>query len=155
MASSGASAAAAANGTGGSSSYTGKAHELIPEFSGKSNDYKEYRKRVLLYERKMDLAGRKTETAFNIMSSLKNRAWDACEDLTMEVLESERGMKEILVRLDAVFKYDAMSELLQDFENFFIQMQRKRNETMQEYTQPTSGGSFVNWLPMRSSFLRR
>ena len=61
---------------------------------GKSNDYKEYRKRVLLYERKMDLAGRKTETAFNVMSSLKNRAWDACEDLTMEVLESERGMKE-------------------------------------------------------------
>ena len=134
MASSGASAAAAANGAGGSSSYTGKAHELIPEFSGKANDYKEYRKRVLLYERKMDLAGRKTETAFNVMSSLKNRAWDACEDLTMEVLESERGVKEILTRLDAVFKYDAITELPQDFENFFIQMQRKRNETMQEYT---------------------
>ena len=52
----------------------------------------------------------------------------------MEVLESERGMKEILTRLDAVFKYDAITELPQDFENFFIQMQRKRNETMQEYT---------------------
>ena len=103
----------------------------------------------------MDLAGSKTETAFNIMSSLKNKAWDACGDLSVEILESDRGMKEILARLYAVFKYDAMSELLQDFENFFIQMQRKRNETMQEYTQPTSGGSFVNWLPMRSSFLRR
>ena len=133
MASTGASAAA--NGSGsGPSSYTGKAHELIPEFSGKANDYKEYRKRVLLYERKMDLAGRKSEFAFNIMSSLKNRAWDACEDLSMEVLDSDTDMKEILQRLDAVFKYDAITELPQDFENFFIQMQRKRNETMQEYT---------------------
>ena len=128
-------ASAAANGSGGgASSYTGKARELIPEFSGKANDYKEYRKRVLLYERKMDLAGRKSETAFNIMSSLKSRAWDACEDLSMEVLESDRGMKEILQRMDAVFKYDAITELPQDFENFFIQLQRKRNETMQEYT---------------------
>ena len=133
MATASTAAAGAANGAGGSS-YTGKAHELIPEFSGRSNDYKEYRKRVLLYERKMDLAGRKSETAFNIMSSLKNRAWDVCEDLAMDVLESDRAMKEILQRLDAVFKYDAIIELPQDFENFFIQMQRKRNETMQEYT---------------------
>ena len=107
---------------------------MIPEFSGKAADYKEFRKRLLLYEKKMELAGRKSETAFNILSSLKGRAWDACEDLGMDVLESDRGMREILSRLDSVFKFDAITELPQDFENFFISMQRKRSETMQEYT---------------------
>ena len=73
---------------GSSGSYSGKAHELIPEFSGKAVDYKEYRKRLLLYAKKMELANRQTETAFNVLSSLKGRAWDACEDITMEKLES-------------------------------------------------------------------
>lgn len=102
----------------------GKAHELIPEFSGKAADYKEFRKRLMLYEKKMELSGRKSETTFNILSSLKNRAWDACEELAMDVLESDRGMREILSRLDSIFKFDAITELLQDFENFFISMQR-------------------------------
>ena len=43
-------------------------------------------------------------------------------------------MKEILSRLDAVFKFDAITELPSDFEAFFIGLQRKRTETMQEYT---------------------
>ena len=38
--------------------YAGKAHERIPEFSGKAVDYKEYRKRLTLYEKKMSLAMR-------------------------------------------------------------------------------------------------
>ena len=46
----------------------------------------------------MKRRGRKTETAFNILSSLKYRAWDACEDVAMDVLESDRGMREILTR---------------------------------------------------------
>ena len=119
---------------GSSGSYSGKAHELIPEFSGKAVDYKEYRKRLLLYAKKMELANRQTETAFNVLSSLKGRAWDACEDITMEKLESTDGMKELLSRLDSVFKYDAITELPADFEHFFVTMQRQRNESMQEYT---------------------
>ena len=113
--------------------YTAKAHEFIPEFSGKAIDYKEYRKRLMLYDRKMDLAGRKKETAFNVLSSLKGRAWDSCEDLSMEQLEGENGMTEILRRLDTVFKFDAITELPNDFESFFIILTRKRHETMQEY----------------------
>ena len=120
--------------TGSSSTYTGKAHEMLPEFTGKSVDYKEYRKRLLLYEKKMELANRGSETAFNVLSSLKGRAWDACEDITMEKLESKTGMKELLTRLDSVFKYDAITELPADFEQFFVTMQRQRNESMQEYT---------------------
>ena len=84
----------------------------------------------MIYEKKMDLAGRSDETAFKALLSLKGRAWDACEDITMEKLESKQGMKELLGRLGSVFKYDAIA----DFEQFFVTMQRQRNESMQEYT---------------------
>ena len=113
-----------------SSTYTGKAHELIPEFS----DYKEYHKRPLIYEKKMELANRGSETAFNVMSSLKGRAWDACDDLDMVTLEGKDGMKEIMRRLDSVFKFEAITELPSDFEAFFISMTQRRSETIQEYT---------------------
>ncbi len=91
--------------------YTGKAHELVPEFSNRSSEYKEYRKRFMLYERKMALASRSKETAFNLMSVLYGRAWSAVEDLNITDLEAEDGWKKILERLDAVFKYDALPEL--------------------------------------------
>ena len=114
--------------------YAGKAHEHIPEFSGKAVDYKEYRKRLTLYEKKMSLAKRENETVFNVLGSLKGRAWDACEDLQMDELEAADGMQKILSRLDGVFKYDAITELPTDFENFFFGMHRKRSETIQDYT---------------------
>ena len=113
--------------------YTGKAHELVPEFGNKATEYKEYRKRVMLYERKMYLSGRQKETAFNLMSTLTGRAWSAVEDLSMTDLEAEDGTKKLLERLDTVFKYDALTELPYDFETFFFHTYRRRNQTVQEY----------------------
>ena len=106
----------------------------IPDFSGKAVDYKEYRKRLTLYEKKMSLAKRENETVFNVLGSLKGRAWDACEDLQMDELEAVDSMQKILARLDGVFKYDAITELPTDFGNFFFGMRRKRSETIQDYT---------------------
>ena len=126
---SGASASQAA----GSTTYSGKAHENVPEFSGRSLDYKEYRKRLLLYEKKMSLAGRNSETSFNVLVTLKGRAWDACEDIPMSELEGSSGMAKILERLDKVFKFDAITELPGDFEAFFCLLHRKKNSMLQEY----------------------
>ena len=100
--------------------YAGKAHESVPEFSNKASEYKEYKKRVLLYKKKMSLAGRAKETAFNIIAALTGRAWDAREDLQMADLEAETGVATLLKRLDSVFKYDAITELRNDFESFFM-----------------------------------
>ena len=123
-----------ATGSGASTTYAGKAHEHIPEFSGKSGDYKEYRKRLLLYEKKMKLANRGGETSFNVLRSLKGRAWDACEDISMQELEGDSGMKLILERLDRVFKFDAITELPADFETFFIGLSRRKSQNIQEYS---------------------
>eukprot|EP00435_Cladocopium_sp_Y103_P055618 s618_g18.t1 len=110
------------------------AHEYVPEFNNRAVDYKEYKKRILIYEKKMQLANRATETAFNVMSALTGRAWDAVEDIPMEQLESEQGTTVLLQRLDTVFKYDAITELPADFEAFFMHTRRARNQTIQEYT---------------------
>ena len=124
----------AAQGSGSASTaYVGKAHENVPEFSGKSSDYKEYRKRLLLYEKKMSLAGRSSETSFNVLVTLKGRAWDACDDISMSDLEGSTAMQKILERLDKVFKFDAITELPGDFEAFFCTLHRKKNSTLQEY----------------------
>ena len=120
--------------SGSGTTYAGKAHENIPEFSGKANEYKEYRKRLTLYDKKMSLAGRGKETAFNVVSSLKGRAWDACEDMDMATLEGADAMKQVLEKLDRVFKYDALTELPADFEAFFVTLSRKRSQSVQEYS---------------------
>jgi hypothetical protein len=44
------------------------------------------------------------------------------------------GTSTLLKRLDTVFKYDAITELPHDFENFFMHTRRSRNQTIQEYT---------------------
>lgn len=127
---------ATASGAASASSggYAGKAHELVPEFSGKASDYKEYRKRLMLYEKKMALAGREKETCFNVMCTLRGRAWDACEDIPMDQLEGSGSMKAVLDRLDKVFKFDAITELPNDFETFFVTLARRKGSTLQEYS---------------------
>ena len=125
---------AATSTTNGPRPYAAKAHEYVPEFSNKATDYKEFKKRVLLYEKKMALANRKGETAFNVMAALTGRAWDAVEDMDMAELESDQGTKKLLDRLDSVFKLDAITELPADFETFFMHTHRKRSQTIQEYT---------------------
>ena len=44
------------------------------------------------------------------------------------------GTSRLLKRLDTVFKYDAITELPNDFENFFMHTRRSKNQTIQEYT---------------------
>ena len=119
-------ASAAAMTSSSSRPYTGKAHEHAPEFNNRAADYKEFKKRVQIFDKKMSLAGRSTETAFNIMAALAGRAWGACEDLAMADLESTNGTAVLLARLDSVFKYDAITELPADFETFFMHTRRNR-----------------------------
>ena len=78
----------------------------------------------------MTLAGRSKETAYNIITMLTGRAWDLVEDLNIESLAETNGFDLIFVRLDAGFRYDPLTELPDDFENFFVKLP---GITLQEY----------------------
>ena len=55
------------------------------------------------------------------------------EDLTVEDLAKSEAYATVFERLDAAFKFDAMTELPSDFESYFVKMQRKNGQTLQEY----------------------
>ena len=116
-----------------STDFTGKADQHVPTFSGKQSDYKEFRRRCDIYAAKMKIAKRSTETVFNLVTLLTGQAWDCVEDLTVEDFGKENAYDLLMTRLDRAFQYEAMTELPQDFENYFVKMQRKNNQTLQEY----------------------
>ena len=101
-------------------SYTGKADQYVPIFDNQQKNYKEFRKRCELYKGKMDLSGRGRDTIFNIVTLLTGKAWDTIDDLSMEALQEDTGYQQVFDRLDRAFKYEAMTELPEDFETFFI-----------------------------------
>ena len=113
--------------------YTGKADNYVPIFSNVQRDYKEYRKRVEIYATKMTLANRARETVFNLVTLMNGRAWDLVEDLTVEDMQKPEALQELLRRLDRGFKFDPLTELPDDFEAYFVKMQRKSGQTLQEW----------------------
>ena len=106
----------------------------MPEFPGTTDGYKEYRKKVELYAARMRGLERETTVGLDLMQGLKGRAWEAVEDLDITRLEAEKGWQLVLDRLDAVYKYDARTELPTEFENFFMKLGRKPRETLLEFT---------------------
>ena len=113
---------------------TGRADNYVPIFNGKQRDYREFRKRCEIYKRKMELAGRGRETSYNIITMLQGKAWDLVEDLDITSLGEADGYDKMFARLDSGFKYDPMTELPDDFENFFVKLQRRPEQTLQEYS---------------------
>jgi hypothetical protein len=94
----------------------------VPTFNGKQGDYREHRRRCDIYQMKMKLANREKETVFNLVTLLQGRAWDCVEDLTVEDLAKSEAYATVFERLDAAFKFDAMTELPSDFESYFVKM---------------------------------
>ena len=135
--------------------YHGKADAYVPTFNNQQRDYREFRKRCELYRKKMELAGRSAETIFNIVTLLNGRAWDMMEDIGLTDLEAANAYNMVFERLDRGFKYDAMTELPDDFETFFIKLHRRNGQTLRttKASSPKWNGSWMQRIP--SSFLRR
>ena len=114
--------------------FTGKADQYVPIFDNVQRNYKEYRKRCELCRVKMELSGRARETIFNIITLLSGKAWDLVDDIPMDVLQGTDGFTRVFERLDRGFKFEALTELPEDFETFFVRLHRKPQQTLQEYT---------------------
>ncbi|CAE7676733.1 unnamed protein product [Symbiodinium sp. CCMP2592] len=110
-----------AEGQASAGATTGKADQYVPVFDNSQRSYKEFRKMCELYRVEMELAGRRQETIFNIVTLLTGKAWDMVDDLTTETLQGDGG-------------YNAGPRLqVRDFETFFVKLNRKPNQTLQEY----------------------
>ena len=62
----------------------------IPVFDGTPAGYKEWRKRITIYAKKMELTNRKNECVLNVLGSLQGTAWKLVEDFDLENVEVVR-----------------------------------------------------------------
>lgn len=104
----------------------------IPLFSGAPQDYKEWRKRINIYYKKMELTNRKAEAVLNLIGSLQGTAWKLVEDFNLDDAGKDSAWRDILKKLDAAFQYDARVQLPNDFDSYF-NLQRSPGQTLLQY----------------------
>ena len=104
----------------------------IPLFSGAPQDYKEWRKRIAIYYKKMELTNRKVEAVLNLIGSLQGTAWKLVEDFNLDDASKDSAFKDLLKKLDTAFQYDARVQLPNDFDNYF-NLSRSAGQTLLQY----------------------
>jgi len=109
--------AATAATSGGASSLDQQStrDSYIPIFDGTPANYKERRKRITIYAKKMELTNRKGECVLNLLGSLQGTAWKLVEDLDLEKTGSDSAFKDIFGMLDTTFQCDSKVEMPSDF----------------------------------------
>ena len=73
------------------------------------------------------------EGAFLLMQQFGKTAWDACEEMSLDELETPRAFDVLLGALDKLYRYDENVEQPQRCEEFFNSFSRKKTETLQQY----------------------
>ena len=102
----------------------------IPIFDGTLAGYKEWRKRITIYVKKMELTNRKNECVLNLLGSLQGTAWKLVEDFDLEKAKEETAFKDILSLLDSAFQYDSKVELPADFSSYFEASGRRSGQIL-------------------------
>ena len=105
----------------------------VPLFSNQPSEYKEYRKRLNLYHKKMVISKRAGESVLNILGSFSGVTWKLFEDYPVEDVEKSDAFSKILEKLDKNFEYDDRVLLPNDFEEFFNLIQRKPQQSLLTY----------------------
>ena len=105
---------------------------FIPLFNGEPSEYKEWRKRILIYHKKMQLTKRGGESILNLIGSLQGAAWRLLEDFNLDEAEKPDAMDRILKVLDSHFEYDQRVQLPSDFDGYFS-LHRRQNQTLLSY----------------------
>ena len=113
-----------------SADYQNLRDSYVPLFNGQPSEYREYRKRLLLYQKKMLLSKRGGEAVLNILGSFQGVVWRLFEDYPVEDYEKEGAFSKILERLDRNFEYDDRVLLPNDFEGYFTNLQRKPQQSL-------------------------
>ena len=122
-----------ANGAAEKSTFGKDERSYIPRFDNTMTGYREWRKRILLFSRRQAIQGRANETGLAALSVLEGASWRQCEDLDLDVLEKDDGLKSILQRLDSQWQYDDRVEMPDAVEKYFYKTQRKVGQSLLEF----------------------
>ena len=102
----------------------------IPIFNNSPGDYKEWRSRINLYRRKLELQGKSKEAVINLLTSLSGISWKQVEHNVEAYIEDKDGFDKVLSVLDKAFKYDDRVEMPRALEKYFYTMGRNNGQTL-------------------------
>ena len=106
----------------------------IPVFTNKPSDYREWRQRIQLYRKKLELQNKGKEAVLNVLTSLHGVAWRQIESKVDGILAKEQGAFDLLIsELDTLFRYNEDVEMPRAFEKFFYGLNRKPDQTLMAY----------------------
>ena len=105
----------------------------IPLFSNRPQDYKEWRQRICLYKKKLDLQKKPKEATLNLLTSLTGVSWRQVEHLVDKVADETDGFEQVLAQLDRCFKYDDRVEMPRALEKFFYGSTRRGDQSLLQY----------------------
>ena len=77
---------------------------FIPIFDGTTSGYREWRKRIVIYAKKMELSKRTQEAVLNLLGSLQGTAWRIVEDFDLNKVNDPDAFEGILKQFDAAFQ---------------------------------------------------
>ena len=105
----------------------------VPVFSNRPTDYKEWRARIHLYQKKMILQKKPQEGVINLLTTLSGTAWKQVEPIAEKASEDKDGFNMIMEVMDKTFRYDSRVEQPRSFERFFYSMSRRSDQTLMSY----------------------
>eukprot|EP00435_Cladocopium_sp_Y103_P034798 s485_g9.t1 len=106
---------------------------FIPLFSNKPQDYKEWRMRIKLHQKKLEIQKKNKEATLNLLTSLTGVSWRQVEHMVDKLAEEEDGFDKVLAQLDKCFKYDDRVEMPRALERFFYGAVRRGDQTLMQY----------------------
>lgn len=102
-----------------------------PSFDGDPNQFKQYEKEVQLWQWETDIP--KVKHAVKLLRNLSGAARSAADEVSVEDLQSEGGVKAIMARLREHFQPHLEAAMPRAFEKAIYGESRRAKETMQEY----------------------
>ena len=106
---------------------------FIPTFDGTTSGYREWRKRIVIYAKKMELSKRSQEAVLNLLGSLQGTAWLIVEDFDLNKVNDPDAFEGILKQLDAAFQYDNKVEMPADFTAYFDSTGRRPGQSLLQF----------------------
>ena len=113
--------------------YQSTRDNYIPVFDGTPANYREWRKRITIYEKKMELSNRKNEGVLNLLGSLQGTAWKLVEGFDLDRAAHPTAFGDILAMLDTAFKYDSKVEMPSDFSAYFESLSRRNGQSLLQF----------------------
>ncbi|CAE6968863.1 ABCA1 [Symbiodinium natans] len=99
----------------------------VPQFSGKLDEYRDYRKRALLYFNSLE-DSKQNLAAPRLISSLSGAAFECFRERDPAEFRTDRGVAQLLAILDERFQFTPEQELSDKLEDLLFRLRRRRGE---------------------------